>query len=90
MLLPPGRYRFEAKARCKDVVAGEDGGGVQLRRSGQTGEQRVVGTQGWQVLGYEFALEGEPQEIVLVAELRASSGQAWFRRDSLRLVRLQD
>jgi hypothetical protein len=90
VLLPPGRYRFEAKARCKDVVAGEDGGGVQLRRSGQTGEQRLLGTQAWQVLGYEFALADEPQEVVLVAELRAASGQAWFRRDALRLVRLPD
>jgi hypothetical protein len=63
---------------------------VQLRRSGQTGEQRLLGTQSWQVLGYEFALADEPQEVVLVAELRAASGQTWFRRDSLRLVRLPD
>lgn len=90
VLLPPGHYRIEAKAKLKDVVATGDDAGVQLRLSGKPASQKVSGTQNWVVLEHEFSIADVVQEVVLVAELRGSAGQVWFRRDAFRIVRLPD
>jgi hypothetical protein len=90
MSLPPGRYRFEAVAKCVGVEPGGDdsGQGAGLRISGgsRKGVNALTGTAPWQKLGFEFDCTGE---AVLVAELRSKKGEVWFQIDSLQLVKLK-
>ena len=87
--LDAGRYRFEGKLAIANVVGVKDasGEGAGLRISGgvRDGQNAAVGSAAWQPLGYTFETPGG--DIVLVAELRASKGEVWFARDSLRLVK---
>jgi len=89
--LESGAYRFEARVRTRGVAAREDesGKGVGLRISGssRTGGNAVVGTAGWQTVSFDFQSDGG--NVVLVAELRAEAGQAWFDVGSMRLIRQQ-
>jgi len=91
-VLDPGHYRFEARARTKGVDALDDekGRGVGLRISGSQEKRRnaLAGNADWSELSYDFDLS-EQREVILVAELRAKKGEAWFARDSFRLVRLK-
>ena len=87
--LDAGRYRLEAKVATANVVGVKDpsGEGAGLRISGgvREGQNAAVGSASWQPIGYTFETPGG--DIVLVAELRASKGEVWFARDSLRLVK---
>ena len=87
--LDAGRYRLEAKVATANVVGVKDpsGEGAGLRISGgvREGQNAAVGSASWQPLGYTFETPGG--DIILVAELRASKGEVWFARDSLRLVK---
>ena len=87
--LPTGRYRLEAKVATSNVVGVKDasGEGAGLRISGgvREGQNAAVGSASWQPVGYTFETPGG--DIVIVAELRASKGEVWFARDSLRLVK---
>ena len=89
--LPAGKYRFEAVAKTAGVVALDDekGKGAGLRISGSSGKRPVglEGDSGWKPVQYEF--ETPDGAVVLVAELRASKGDAWFALDSLQLVKLK-
>ena len=88
-ILEAGRYRLEGKVASAGVVGVKDpaGEGAGLRISGgvRDGQNAAVGSASWQPLGYTFETPGG--EIVLVAELRATKGEVWFARDSLRLVK---
>ena len=87
--LEAGRYRFEGKLAIASVVGVKDasGEGAGLRISGgvREGQNAAVGSAAWQPIGYTFETPGG--DIILVAELRASKGEVWFARDSLRLVK---
>ena len=87
--LDAGRYRFEAKVATANVVGVKDasGEGAGLRISGgvRDGQNAAVGSAAWQPIGYTFETPGG--DIVIVAELRASKGEVWFARDSMRLVK---
>ena len=87
--LEAGRYRFEAKVSTANVVGVKDtsGEGAGLRISGgvREGQNAAVGSAAWQPIGYTFETPGG--DIVLVAELRASKGEVWFARESMRLVK---
>jgi hypothetical protein len=89
LLLPAGKYRFEADAKAERVRATEDekGIGAGLRISGSNRENQLSGT-GARVLRYEFDLEAQA-EVVLVAELRATAGSVQFAHP-LRLIKLAD
>jgi hypothetical protein len=89
LLLPAGKYRFEADAKAEDVRATEDekGGGAGIRISGGNRENRLVGT-GASVLRHEFEVEA-PMEVVLVAEMRATGGSVQFAHP-LRLIKLAE
>ncbi len=90
VLLPPGKYRFEGDARGAGIVSQPDeiGLGAGLRISGEKNRpNQIVGTADWTRLGYDLTIEGAEREVVLVCELRATRGEAWFDTDSLRLVR---
>lgn len=87
MNLPPGRYRFEARVKTAGVAAMDDAKnkGAGIRISGGTkGPDSAEGDSAWKSLGYDFEAPGG--DVILVAELRAQKGDAWFERDSLRLV----
>jgi hypothetical protein len=57
----------------------ERGLGAGLRLSGQSRGPGLIGTTDWTELAWEFELSEEPLVIELVAELRGTAGQAWFR-----------
>jgi spore coat protein H len=89
--LEPGKYRFEAHVKVAGVDGAGDssGEGAGLRISGATrnGINGLKGNSNWQKIGYDFEATGN--EIVLVAELRSSNGEAWFHSESLQLVKVQ-
>ncbi len=91
VLLAPGHYRFEGKAKSKDLKAleTEKGTGGGLRISGENRTNKKQGTGNWSPLQYEFSVDAERQ-VELVAELRASKGQLWFDTKTLRLVKLKE
>ena len=46
-----------------------------------------TGNSNWKKLAVEFQVDRVEEDVELVCELRASAGQAWFEKDSLRLAR---
>jgi hypothetical protein len=89
--LQPGRYRFEAHVKVANVDGPGDssGEGAGLRISGgtRTGLNGLKGNSQWQKIGFEFDSTGS--DVVLVAELRAPKGEAWFQTDSFQIVKLR-
>jgi hypothetical protein len=89
--LEAGHYRFEARVRTHavDPVKTDSGEGVGLRISGanRTDKNAAAGDTPWRPVAYEFETDGG--DVVLVAELRATKGDAWFDKGSLRLVALK-
>jgi hypothetical protein len=89
--LEPGRYRFEAHVKVANVDGPGDssGEGAGLRISGGTrnGVNGMKGDSQWQKVGYEFDSTGA--DVILIAELRAPKGEAWFQTDSFQLVRVR-
>ncbi|MBS0202649.1 MAG: CotH kinase family protein [Planctomycetes bacterium] len=89
VLLEKGTYILHARVKTKDVSKIEDerGSAAGLRISGSTRTNTVHGTTDWKPLEFEFTIEEDVREVVLVAELRTTSGQAWFDPESLHLSR---
>ncbi len=89
--LEPGRYRFEGNVRTLAVVPtpSEAGEGAGLRISGASRDKlnSAVGDTPWRKLSYDFETPGG--EVILIAELRATRGNAWFHTQSLKLVRVK-
>lgn len=87
--LEKGKYEFHAMVQTEDVaaIADDRGAGAGLRISGATRMNGVQGTQGWTPVVYEISVDEKEREVVLVAELRCTKGQAWFDRASLRIQR---
>jgi hypothetical protein len=84
----PGRYRLTAMVKTSGVVAGKDEKekGARLRISGMSGVPALAGNNDWRQVSVEFSVaEADP---VLVLELRAEAGEAWFDRNSLTLTRI--
>ncbi len=87
--LAPGRYRFEAMVKCAGVEGGDaSGDGAGLRISGGTrkGVNGLTGNAAWQKIAFEFDGGGE---AILVAEVRAPKGEAWFQTESLQIVKVK-
>ena len=87
--LAPGRYRFEAMVKTAGVEGGDaSGDGAGLRISGGTrkGVNGLTGNAAWQKIGFEFEATGA--EAILVAEVRAPKGEAWFQTESLQIVKV--
>ncbi len=88
--LEPGRYRFEAMVKTAGVEGGDDtGDGAGLRISGgkRKGVNGLTGSAAWQKIGFEF--EANAGDTILVAEVRAPKGEAWFEAESLQIVRVK-
>jgi len=100
--LPPGRYRFETRARTIDVRGSDATGrgrGAGIRISGNRRGAGLEGSNDWRVLRYDFGVPGQEggrrdlggeQDAVLIAELRADSGVVEFDADSMVLSRIND
>ena len=91
-LLDRGRYRLSATTRCEGVskpAAGDADTGVRLAVEGASSE-RLSGNQNWHALVCEFEVAEFQRTVEFELRLRAGAGTAWFRTDSLQLVRLSD
>lgn len=90
VLLGPGTYRFVATCRVQDVVPldDNDSSAAGLRISGSQRSARLQGTGSGPVV-YEFSVNEDRREVMLVAELRARQGQAIFAADTLRLEKVK-
>lgn len=84
-----GRLRVECQVACKDVVAAQaasgPGGGVRISGGPRTPGMSVSGTTKWKKVWFDF--DAGAGEVVLVLELRASAGEMWVDRGSIRLMR---
>lgn len=94
LLLGKGRYALRGVARCADVVpppADENGphGGVSLRADGQP-SKRLSGDANWTELEVEFEVAEFQRQVELACDAEMHAGRAWFRLESLKLVRLGD
>lgn len=89
VLLGPGQYTIQADVRTDRVVKLDDTdrSGVGVGISGVERDQHLHGTTASQTLSYRFRIPDERKDVVLVLELRARSGQVWFERSSIRLIR---
>lgn len=91
VLLLPGKYRLEAKARTKNVKALQEGAGagagVRINRTPRT--NLLDATAAWTPLSHEFQIQGPMQEVELIAELVAASGWVEFDTGSMMLVRVR-
>jgi hypothetical protein len=88
--LKRGRYCFRGNARAISVTALPFGKsqGASLRVAGRTQHSlELMDTTDWTELGTSFEVRESEEEVVLICQLRASRGEAWFDKNSLRLVR---
>jgi hypothetical protein len=99
--LDPGSYRLVAKVKTSGVGTdpGDRKGGAGLRTSEARMPQKLTGDNKWTQVALDFDIGGAaPQfnfmgpivddvwDMDLICELRAAKGEAWFDRDSLRLL----
>jgi len=93
IILPGGRYLFSGQVRTKNVTplakdVNTKGVGAGIRQSQhQVRKHGLVGDTDWQTVQYEFDVPGETGEAVLLCELRAEQGEAWFDLNSLKVSR---
>ena len=86
--LPQGKYRFEGQCRTAGVAAPDGPNtGAGLRISGGSRDKRLAGDTAWQKVEFEIEVTEPLREIVLVCELRASRGEAWFDIGTLKLIK---
>ncbi|MFM1768629.1 MAG: hypothetical protein RJA22_1158 [Verrucomicrobiota bacterium] len=96
VLLDAGTYILEGRVRTagvepiakeKDTPNKGAGAGLRISQPAAARPNQLLGDQPWQKLEYEFTVPAGPDEVVLICELRASAGEAWFDLGSLRLRR---
>ncbi len=91
VLLEEGSYRLQALASVAQVVALTNdvklANGAGLRASGEKRTQQLIGDANWTALEYEFVIEAGGETKELICELRARSGEVWFDKASLKLIR---
>ncbi len=95
VLLPKGRYELRGLARCEKVEAPPDDaegaptGGVTLCCDGNR-SARLLANANWTPLVCAFEIAEFQRNVELSCELTGFAGKAWFRFDSLQLVRIAD
>jgi hypothetical protein len=64
--------------------------GAGLRIGGRPrAEEGLLGTSDWRMLKSEFQVNQGGAEVEFICELRASAGEVWFEKDSLRVLKLE-
>jgi len=85
--LTAGKYKLVARIRTSGVVASQstsgEGAGIRISGGTRTGQNTAAGDTAWKDAVFQFDAPGG--DVMLVAELRATKGEAWFDRDSFRL-----
>lgn len=85
-----GNYVFEALARCENVkpISDEQGEGAGLRTSVNQlkRENKLINNSPWQKLEYKFSIDS-PQDVELICELRAQTGEVWFDVASMKVYK---
>lgn len=93
ILLPPGKYEFQARIRTVGVAANPDASqrvsGAGIRLSGGTRTNSLEGNADWKLQKHAFEVTQDNQPVVLVAELRATAGMALFDAATLKIVRVK-
>ncbi len=93
IVLPQGKYEFQALVKTVGVIASPDAAqkvsGAGLRTSGGIRTNLLVGNADWKLLKHAFEVPQGNPPVVLIAELRAAAGTALFDASSLKLVRLK-
>jgi spore coat protein H len=92
VLLPRGRYRFEARLKTEQVIPIVDDGarGAGVRMSGAGRSHGFTGSNDWRPVGFEIDVREDQRNVELVLELRARHGRVWFDRSALVLRRLKE
>jgi len=88
--LKQGLYRFQGRVKVIGVTALPFGNshGAGLRAAGKTQRSaELMDTSDWEELKTEFEVYAGEEEVMLICQLRANSGEAWFDKASLSLVR---
>lgn len=87
--LDQGHYRLEGRAKVARVTAdpGDSRAGAGLRTLGRGLSQRLLGDRDWTLLSHDFFVQEPFEMVVLICELRAGEGEAFFDPESLRLIR---
>ena len=92
VLLDAGKYRLVGNVRTAGLAAMKDakgeGAGLRISGSQEARANHAKGDTSWKELQYEFRVPGQ-DEITLIAEVRATGGEAWFDLASLKLVKVQ-
>ncbi|HEX8911221.1 MAG TPA: CotH kinase family protein, partial [Humisphaera sp.] len=85
--LPQGKYVLEGSVRLNGVTIadGTPNAGVGLRISGATRTGGLKGTADWTKVTWPIEVTEPSQDVVLVAECRATAGEATFDLGSFRL-----
>lgn len=88
VLLTKGSYVLEGPCRTTGVSApdGQDNG-AGLRISGGRRNERRMGDSDWAPAQFTFEVSEPTREVVLVCELKATAGEAWFDPEGLQLRR---
>ncbi len=85
--LEAGRYTLKTEMQSDKVVPwNQANGGVGVRISGTPRGKHMTGSVARSPVNYQFQVLEAEQQVELVLELRAVSGQVWFKRDSLQLT----
>jgi hypothetical protein len=93
VVLRPGSYVFEGRVRTAGVTPLEKdvntkGTGAGIRQSQHLVRKHgLIGDSDWQTVEYDFDVTEESGDVVLLCELRAEKGEAWFDLASLKLRR---
>jgi len=91
--LPKGHYRFEGAVRTTGVepLRFRKNNGASLRVLGKPRgeESHFESSDGWRTWQVPFEVTAFEEDLELLCELRARSGEAWFDLHSLRLVGLE-
>lgn len=89
VMLSPGVYRFEARAKSKGIQPAETsrGIGAGIRVSREARANKLVGTSDWATLSHDFEVLNQ-SDVQLVVELYANQGTIDFDVASLKLRRL--
>jgi spore coat protein H len=88
--LKRGQYRFQGRARAVGVAALPFGNsqGASLRVAGKAHRSaELLETTGWETLQHRFEVSAPEEDVVLICQLRAAVGEAWFEKNSLSLAR---
>lgn len=89
LLLPRGRYRFEATIKADNVIPVESTGapGAGIRCLDRARENFLTGTSDWQTVSYDFEVPEDQRHVELVMELHARFGKLQIDAGTLKLLK---